>query len=1438
MTDAPVRRPRRFLRIFLGALVLLGLATVVGARWNMREGRSFLADLVSRAASSPGMKIEIGAFEDPLSARPLLRDVSIADAEGVWLTIDHVALAWSPLALFALEANVERFEIGRIAVARRPAPSPAPSPVPGPAPAAAAKSGGGFSVPHLPVRVRLGRLALGEIALAEPVLGAAAVFSATGDAALRSDAGHVALEIKRLDAPGEIVAKGELTPSSNKLRFSLTAQEPEGGMIVRLAQIPDLPALDVALTGEGTLDDLSARLAATAGEIDANGAAHLSRAGAARRLDLDLSARIAPLLPKSVAVLFSGATRLEGAATFADDGALGVERMTLAASALRVAATGRVGADGALAAELTAQGLPASEQAQLRAKTLDASVRLAGSLSHPTAAVRWLVEDARAPFGRIGRSDGSLDLAAAKDGADRFDMSGAAQGSGLAFADRGLAEAIGETFSFILRGRANRAGDAEIDVAKLAIGAGEAAFAGRVGPSLVDGKASLTAPSLARFARLAGRDLRGALSLSAALTGAPKDETLTAVLDGAIVSPATGVAAVDGLLGRRVALGGSAGVTPGGGLRFDRLALGADHLHVTVDGAATRDASDIVATIALPDLHSADARLSGRADVEAKILGSLQKPDARLEAALTDVRAAGRAIPKLSLRADAHDLVGALDLVASLQGTIDGNAARGGAHVAKAGAGWKVEAVDVSVGRAALKGALALDAAGLASGRLTLAAPDLDDFSAFALQKLAGSLDADIALDGADGGQNIRIDAEGARIRAADASIERLSAKIGGRDLLRRPALVGDVAVDDVRAGGQAIARARLRAAPAEGGSALDLSAEAMGAGLAARGVLTPGEPLRFDLRALSIERGGRKIALASPTTITLDKGVVELKDFALAAGAGRLRLNGRIGERLGLVAEVRGLPLAIAAMADSSLALDGALDADARMEGPAAAPSGEWKIKLAKLSAPQTRTNGLPPIDISAHGALAGARTTLDADIALGSAGRIAVAGSAPLSATGVLDLAVKGAVDAKLADTALAAGGQTLRGKSNIDLRVSGAASAPQLAGAVTLRDGAFADPLNGVTLDHIDARLEGKGRELTIAQMTAQTRNGGRITVAGHIAVAPETGFPGAIHVTARNAQLVASDLVTATSDLDLDIGGALARAPRIAGRVSLSSMEVNVPDRLPASAIAPPGATHISPGEFARRMIALERKAKEKAGKKTSFDAAIDLAIAAPNRIFVRGRGIDAEFGGELKLAGTLQKPVANGAFELRRGRLQLLTQRIDISRGRLTFAGGLVPQLDFSAETTAADVTATIAVSGPAALPSFTFASTPSLPQDEVLSRLLFAKGSGSLSPFQAVQLAAALAQFSGSGTGVDAFEKMRRALGVDTLDLEAGGAGGPKVGASRYISDNISVGVRTGMKPEQTAVSVGVDVTKNVRLKGETRVDGKSSVGVGVEWEY
>jgi translocation and assembly module TamB len=238
-------------------------------------------------------------------------------------------------------------------------------------------------------------------------------------------------------------------------------------------------------------------------------------------------------------------------------------------------------------------------------------------------------------------------------------------------------------------------------------------------------------------------------------------------------------------------------------------------------------------------------------------------------------------------------------------------------------------------------------------------------------------------------------------------------------------------------------------------------------------------------------------------------------------------------------------------------------------------------------------------------------------------------------------------------------------------------------------------------------------------------------------------PEAGFPGQLQVAGSRAELVSSEIATVVANLDLALAGPLARTPRIGGRVDLVSMDVSIPDRLPATLRPLPGTRHLAPPPQVRaRLVKAERAAVRQSRRGPApFDASFDLLLSAPNRIFVRGRGVDAELGGNLRLTGTSRQPVAVGAFELRRGRLSVAGQRLDFSRGRLAFTGDLAPALDFVAETRAGDVKAQVAITGPASQPVFALTSEPALPQDEVLSRLLFAKASGNLSAFQALQLA-------------------------------------------------------------------------------------------------
>jgi translocation and assembly module TamB len=262
---------------------------------------------------------------------------------------------------------------------------------------------------------------------------------------------------------------------------------------------------------------------------------------------------------------------------------------------------------------------------------------------------------------------------------------------------------------------------------------------------------------------------------------------------------------------------------------------------------------------------------------------------------------------------------------------------------------------------------------------------------------------------------------------------------------------------------------------------------------------------------------------------------------------------------------------------------------------------------------------------------------------------------------------------------------------------------------------------------------------------------------------------------------------------------------------------------------------PGTKHLHAPRTAVARLALQPKTKSSGQGASRVNPVLDLTITAPGPILVHGRGLDAELGGSVRLSGTLTKPNPIGAFSLRRGRFSILTSRLEFVHGNITFAGDFGPELDFLARTQAGGATIEIAVTGQASDPQFAFTSSPDLPQDEVLSRLLFGTPSGQLTTGQALALAQAAAQYSG---GDGAFENLRRALGVGGLDVNLGASGGPSIGLQRALNSRISVGVKAGATAAQTGVGVDVRVTDKVKVQGEIGSNGAASVGIGAEYEW
>lgn len=601
-----------------------------------------------------------------------------------------------------------------------------------------------------------------------------------------------------------------------------------------------------------------------------------------------------------------------------------------------------------------------------------------------------------------------------------------------------------------------------------------------------------------------------------------------------------------------------------------------------------------------------------------------------------------------------------------------------------------------------------------------------------------------------------------------------------------------------------------------------------------------------YDLRVTGLTAAAAKgvPALQINAKGALGGGRVTTATSVVGGGGLRVDANGSAPMSatgsLDMTVNIRNVPLSLANGFSPGLGANGTLQGEAKLSGPVTAPAGTYSLKVTSLSTQATRGAGVPPAQIDSKGRLDGKRVQTDTVVTAAGGMRVTANGSAPLGA-GDLDLKVAGRAPLGFLNDTLSVTGDRIDGAVTFDVKVGGPTSAPRINGTGGLQNASYSNRAAGLQLRGMSAAVSANGTNVQVTSFRATTRNGGSISGSGRVAVDPARGFPGDITFTAQNAEVVGTDIVTAITDANLKLSGPLARRPIVTGTIRSRSIEIQIPDRIPAQYTPLPGVKHRNaPADVTRQLKVVNAGESKGGGKEDGFLATLDIDVVADNRIFIRGMGMTAEAGGQIKLSGTSAKPTPVGKFELRKGRssITVIGKRLNFTRGEVGFAGDLDPTLDFLAETPAKGITAQVVITGNASRPKIEFTSNPVVPQDEVLSRLLFDKSSGELTPSQALTLAQAVAQYSGvGGGGSGPLDSLRKGLGVDNLDIGAG-EGGPGLGVGKYISDNIYLGVRQGTTPETSGVTVDVDITKNIKARGEAGAGGNTGAGVAVEWDY
>jgi autotransporter translocation and assembly factor TamB len=387
---------------------------------------------------------------------------------------------------------------------------------------------------------------------------------------------------------------------------------------------------------------------------------------------------------------------------------------------------------------------------------------------------------------------------------------------------------------------------------------------------------------------------------------------------------------------------------------------------------------------------------------------------------------------------------------------------------------------------------------------------------------------------------------------------------------------------------------------------------------------------------------------------------------------------------------------------------------------------------------------------------------------------------------------------------------------GTMHADLRVTGSGQDPHLDGFVDVRGGAFGVPLGGVSYTGLDTRIELAEDIVRIREFSILDEHDQPLTVSGELAVHAKQVGAVNITITSDNFELIDNELGDVGVDSQLRITGELRR-PRIEGEIRLAAGRLEV-DRI-LQAFYDPYAIEELPDvvsaertieglgtaeEATRDALARARVSATPAGEdaaKAAVDApetpgglmdalAMDVRLRIPDNLVLRGRNLrpggpagaslgdmNITVGGDVQVRKQAGEPfLLVGVVNTVRGMYEFQGRRFELERdGTIRFTGSpeINPLLDITAARVIPNtgVEARIRITGTPAAPELALSSTPSLPESDILSLIVFNRQVNELGTGERSSLAATA---GGIATGFIASplgDSIGRALDLDLFEI-------------------------------------------------------------------
>ncbi|HEX4375957.1 MAG TPA: translocation/assembly module TamB domain-containing protein [Steroidobacteraceae bacterium] len=989
---------------------------------------------------------------------------------------------------------------------------------------------------------------------------------------------------------------------------------------------------------------------------------------------------------------------------------------------------------------------------------------------------------------------------------------------------------------------------------------------GRWNLATVDGQATAQVADIKPFVAMGSLDLTGTGSLEAKFS---VSEHIGRLETRADLNIAGGAAPIATLL-RPHARAQTTLLFRPDGLEFQNTRVTADNAQASMGGTILAGGLNLSYQASMPRLAALSPQLAGAMTAAGSIKG--KAPDLAIDAdANAQLSAHGSPTGALHLKVRTRGLprhtTGSLSLDGMLDGApiaivADAQAQPDGGVAARIERGdWK---------SLHLEGDMRTDAkAEHPEGKIELRIAQLTDLDRLLGTPLQGSVEAGVVLDERHGNNRAHVTVDAHDVGIPAQQIQTLQVR-GHIDRPTSGPELGLRLTADAQLNGRATHLAAQVRGPLDkielmSQFALDKVGDGEGPVDAAAqfdvaATLDPGGS-EVKLTKLNADYRKSNLHLLAPAVIDYG-GELKVDQLRLGSDDARLQVNGRLSPTLDVQVVATHLSSAQLRALMPSMAFDGEVDAQAQLTGESAHPTGHVEMHAVGLRAGAGSARGLPASNIDFTAELAGDTAQVDLRMHAGGGLDFSLNGQAPMNANASMALKANGSFDLNVLNPILEAQGQRLQGAARVNAQIGGTPSAPKVQGSLKLAGVNVQDYAHGARLTDIQATLNADGETLTLQQFSAKA-GPGSLNASGTIRLG-DTDWPVDIKLSGHDAQPLASDLLTANVDLDLSLAGTLRGRLNAGGKIKVNHAVINIPNALPPDIptlhVIRPGQKPPPPQPPPKLVVAL------------------DYTIDAERAVFVRGRGIDAEFGGEVRVRGTTQDIAMSGGFEMRQGRINLggTTLQFD-SDSRIAFNGTGVqkkidPTLAFTAtNNTGAGNSASLKVTGYADAPVISLSSVPEEPQDQIMAQLLFGSNNvSSLTALQAAQIGAALVTLGGVGGGGGGFNPIntvQKKLGLDRLSV-GGGSGSSNSGngtqpgttngtennaatieAGRYVSSRVYVGAKQSTAGP-TQAEVQVDLTRRLKLQatlgtGGGTVQGAtpqndpgSSAGIAYQFEY